>query len=141
MLTALRQHWPEYLMEAAGLGIFMVSACLFATLLEHPSSPMRQALTAPLRRRIPMGVAMGLTAIGVIFSPWGKPSGAHINPAITLAFFRLGKIVPWNAFFYVLAQFAGGLAGVSVLSDPTLGFIRGVIGRDPDGHAMLLTQT
>src|SRR5207249_1399042 len=37
-LGALREHWPEYLVEAGGLGLFMVSACLFATLLEHPSS-------------------------------------------------------------------------------------------------------
>ena len=31
--TALGAHWPEYLMEAAGLGIFMVSACMFTALL------------------------------------------------------------------------------------------------------------
>jgi hypothetical protein len=35
---ALRRHWPEYLMEAAGLGLFMVSAGLFGTLLFHPGS-------------------------------------------------------------------------------------------------------
>ena len=32
---ALRTHWPEYLMEAWGLGTFMVSAGVFATLLEY----------------------------------------------------------------------------------------------------------
>jgi NADPH-dependent 2,4-dienoyl-CoA reductase/sulfur reductase-like enzyme len=31
-LAAVRQHWPEYLMEAIGLGLFMLSACLFVTL-------------------------------------------------------------------------------------------------------------
>ena len=31
MLGKLTEHWPEYLMEAAGLGIFMISACIFAT--------------------------------------------------------------------------------------------------------------
>ena len=41
---ALRRHWPEYLMEAAGLGLFMVSAGLFGTLLFHPASPLAQAL-------------------------------------------------------------------------------------------------
>ena len=39
-LDALRRHWPEYLMEAAGLGLFMVSAGLFATLLWYPGSPV-----------------------------------------------------------------------------------------------------
>src|SRR5262245_18481182 len=34
MTDALRRHWPEYLREAAGLGLFMVSAGLFGTVLE-----------------------------------------------------------------------------------------------------------
>ena len=29
-------HWREYLMEAAGLGVFMVSAAMMTSLLEHP---------------------------------------------------------------------------------------------------------
>jgi hypothetical protein len=57
---ALREHWPEYLMEAWGLGTFMVSAGLFATLLEYPGSPVREAIeNADLRRGL-MGLAMGL---------------------------------------------------------------------------------
>ncbi len=99
-------------MEAAGLGIFMLSAVVFATLLEHPSSPFRAAIGDPLFRRIPMGLAMGLTAMGIMYSPWGQRSGAHINPAVTLTFYRLGKIARWDAVFYVVAQFVGGLAGV-----------------------------
>jgi aquaporin Z len=99
-------------MEAAGLGIFMISAAMFTALLEHPASPIRQAIADPLLRRFMIGVAMGLTAIGIIYSPWGKQSGAHINPAVTFTFFRLGKIKPWDAFFYVVAQFVGGLVGL-----------------------------
>jgi hypothetical protein len=68
-LAAVRQHWPEYLIEAIGLGLFMLSACLFVTLLEHPSSPLRQTVTDPFLRRIPLGLAMGLTAVGLIYSP------------------------------------------------------------------------
>ena len=63
-----------------------------------------------------MGLAMGLTAIGIIYSPWGKQSGAHLNPAVTLTFFRLGKVAPWDAVFYVIAQFAGGAAGVALVA-------------------------
>jgi aquaporin Z len=112
--TALGQHWPEYAMEAAGLGIFMLSACLFGTLLEYPGSPVRQAIADPIWRRFLMGLAMALTAIGLIYSPWGKRSGAHINPAVTLTFFRLGKVAPWDALFYMLAQFVGGVAGALI---------------------------
>jgi aquaporin Z len=61
-----------------------------------------------------MGLAMGLTALGLVLSPWGKRSGAHFNPAVTLTFYRLGKIAPFDAAFYVLAQFAGAAAGVLI---------------------------
>jgi aquaporin Z len=112
MLQALRLHWPEYLMEAGALGMFMVSACVFAALLWHPASPASRLVPDGLGRRALMGLAMGLTAVGLIYSPWGQRSGAHMNPAVTLAFLRLGKVRAWDAVFYVVAQFAGGVLGV-----------------------------
>lgn len=114
MNGALRAHWPEYLMEAAGLGLFMISACAFVVLLEWPGSPVHRALPEPFLRRILMGLAMGGTAIALIYSPWGRRSGAHYNPATTLTFLRLGKVRPADAGAYVLAQCAGGAAGVGV---------------------------
>ncbi len=111
---ALARHWPEYLIEAALLGLFMVSACMFTALLEHPSSPVRQAIADGVVRRVLTGLAMGLTAVGLIYSPMGKRSGAHMNPSFTLTFTRLGKVAPWDAFFYMTAQFAGGVAGVAL---------------------------
>ena len=112
MLDAFKKHWPEYLMEAAELGIFMFSACMFGTLLAHPSSPIVQSVQNPLVLRILMGVAMGVTAILIIYSPWGKRSGAHYNPALTFAFLRLNKINKSDAVFYISSQFIGGIAGV-----------------------------
>jgi aquaporin Z len=115
-LRAIQEHWPEYLMEAWGLGMFMVSAGLFATLLEYPQSAAHQALADPTLRRALMGLAMGLTAIGIIYSPWGQQSGAHINPAVTLTFLRLGKVAKWDAVFYIAAQFLGGTLGVLLVA-------------------------
>lgn len=112
LAAALQRHWPEYLMEAAGLGLFMISACVFGVLLEHPSSPLHQAIENPLVRRALMGIAMGLTAVSIISSPWGQRSGAHINPAVTLTFFALGKIERWDAALYIVFQLLGGAGGV-----------------------------
>jgi aquaporin Z len=109
-------HWPEALMEAAGLGLFMISAGLFGTLLEYPGSPAHRALPDPLARRVVMGVAMGLTAIGLVYSPWGKRSGAHINPAFTVTMLRLGRVARGDALAYVAMQFVGGLAGASLVA-------------------------
>jgi aquaporin Z len=101
-------------MEAAALGIFMVSACFFGVLLEYPGSPVRQAIEDPPVRRLLGGLAMGLTAITLIYSPWGQQSGAHMNPSVTLTFLRLGRVHPRDAAFYVAAQFVGGAAGVAL---------------------------
>jgi aquaporin Z len=101
-------------MEAASLGLFMVSACSFSALLDYPGSPAHQAVADPLARRALEGLAMGLTAICIFLSPWGKRSGAHMNPSVTLSFLLLGKIKQWDAVFYIVFQFLGGIAGVLV---------------------------
>ena len=116
MRAALTRHWAEYLIEAAGLGLFMVSASLFAVLLFHPRSPVLVVLDGVLARRAVMGLAMALTAITLIYSSWGRRSGAHFNPAVTLTFFRLGKVEAWDAAFYVVAQFAGGTCGILLVA-------------------------
>jgi aquaporin Z len=63
---------------------------------------------------------MGATAVALIYSPWGKRSGAHMNPAITLTFLRLGKIPWWDACYYIVFQTLGGVTGV-VLTAAVLG--------------------
>lgn len=98
-------------MEAALLGLFMISAGLLGTLMEFPQSPVHLAIADPLLRRALMGLAMGLIAVGIIYSPWRRQSGAHINPATTLTFWRLGKVAGCDAAFYIFAQFVGGLVG------------------------------
>ena len=123
--------WPEYFIEAAGLGLFMVSASAFAVLLEHPASLARQALPDPFHRRALMGLAMGATAVALIYSPWCQRSGAHFNPAVTVTFFRLGKVAPRDLAGYVAAQFLGGAAGLALaawlfgpaLADPAVAFV------------------
>jgi len=76
---------------------------MFGVLLEHIAGPTNRVLA---------GIAMGLTAVAIISSPWGQRSGAHMNPAVTLTFLSLGKIAPWDALLYAISQFAGGAAGV-----------------------------
>jgi len=148
MIDALRHHWQEYLMEAALLGIFMISACTFGVLLGHPASPIVRMIDSPWRLRALMGIAMGATAAGLIYSPWGKRSGAHFNPSVTLTFLRMGKIAPFDALFYVVAQFAGGVAGVLVaalalgrrLADPSVNYVATLPG--PAGpRAAFLAET
>ena len=112
MIKALQKNWRIYLIEAWALGMFMVSAALFTILLEHPALPLRSLIASAFWRRFFIGLAMGLTAIFLIYSTWGKRSGAHMNPAVTLAFLQLDRIRPADAAWYILAQFAGGTIAV-----------------------------
>jgi aquaporin Z len=137
-------HWREYLMEMAGLGLFMLSAATMASLLEHPASPARALIPDPTVRRVAMGVAMGITAAALIYSPWGRRSGAHNNPAVTLTFFRLGKISGRDALAYMAAQFVGGAAGIAVaamllrpwITHPSVNYVATIPG--PRGPAIAL---
>lgn len=109
------EHLREYLIEAWALGMFMLSAGFIGTSLESLASPVHGALPHPIVRRALMGLAMGWTAIVLIDSPWGRRSGAHMNPATTLVFWRLGMVRSRDALFYVLSQFVGGATGVAVV--------------------------
>ncbi len=111
---ALAAHWPEYLIEAWALGTFMVSASVVTTLLEYPETSLHHAVADTTLRLACIGLAMGATAVALIYSPWGRRSGAHMNPSVTLAFLSLGRISRVDAAFYILAQFIGGLAGVLI---------------------------
>lgn len=110
----MRGHWREYGAEAFALGLFMIAATTATVLLEHPASPLRAALPDPVSRRVLMGVAMGATAAAIIYSPLGARSGAHMNPAVTLAFLWLGRIAGRDAAGYIGAQVIGGVAGTAV---------------------------
>ncbi len=131
------EHWPEYAIEGSGLGLFMISACSFGTLLGHPDSPVVRFVRDPTLLRVLMGLAMGATAVALIYSSFGKRSGAHMNPATTLTFLRLGKIELMDALFYIAAQFAGAIAGVGVadivlgawLSHPSVDYVVTLPGR------------
>src|SRR5260370_7133473 len=108
-ISSLRRHWPEYLMEVGELGWYLFVACVVATLLQHPASIVRQFVSSSLARRGLMGLAMGVTAIAIVMSPWGKRSGGHFNPAITFTFYRLGNVGVLDEWPSSLAQFLPAL--------------------------------
>src|SRR6266576_3134120 len=83
MLRALREHWPEYLCEAAELGLFMISAGLFTILLHHPSSPVLNFIPSEFTRRMLTGTAMGSTGIAAFWHE--HEPGAYVQLRIRWA--------------------------------------------------------
>jgi aquaporin Z len=110
----LRAHWFLYVDEGVELALFMLSACAFSVWLFASGSRMAHYVPQTAMLRLLMGLSMGGTAVLIIHSPMGNRSGAHFNPAITLTYFRLGKIAAWDAVFYAVGQFVGGIAGVAI---------------------------
>ncbi len=142
---AFERNWRLYVFEGAELAIFMISACVSTVFLFDPAYPTLHLIPNAVFRRALMGIAMGITAVFIIRSPMGKRSGAHFNPAITMTYFRLGKIDAWNASFYVMFQFLGGIFGVAVsalllgksLADPTVNYAVTAPGRYGTAAAFL----
>lgn len=72
-----------------------------------PSMQLRLALT---------GGCFGIGIIGVIHSPPGKRSGAHLNPAISIAFWMQKKLATWHLLLYMAAQCIGAFVGALIIS-------------------------
>ena len=131
-ISTFSARWRIWLIDGSLLGCFMISACLFGILMEHPVSPVRKAIDDGFFRRSLMGLAMGATAVVLIYSPWGRRSGAVLNPAVAASFWRLGKMGTLDALGYVAAQFSGATAGVALVAtalprlvgDPAVQFVR-----------------
>ncbi len=115
MNSLLKNKLILYCCEALGLGIFMFSATFFDVLIDHPDLFIREHIHSAIIRRSIIGFFMGLTALYILNSSFGKRSGAHINPSVTLIQYRLGNIGSTDALWYVVFQFIGGSMGMSLI--------------------------
>jgi aquaporin Z len=107
-------HWREYLMEASELGVLMFFTCLFGTVLYSGASPVSRLGISFTEKAALMGLSVAATTFLIIRSPFGRRTGAHFNPAITLTYFYLGRVHRWDTLNYIAAQFCGAMAGVFV---------------------------
>ncbi|MET7308724.1 aquaporin [Streptomyces sp. NPDC005571] len=61
-----------------------------------------------------IGVLSGAILTGLIFSPPGRRSGGHLNPAVTVSLWLMGAFPGRSVLPYVLAQLAGSAAGTGL---------------------------
>lgn len=105
------KHWEEYGSELLGTAVLLFCvvgavACLFGQ-----SSPLAQKITSTPIRLLLVGLALGGVSGLVAITPPGRLSGAHLNPAVSLGFWALGKMHARDLGGYVAAQLVGGVWG------------------------------
>src|ERR1041385_2820523 len=61
-----------------------------------------------------VSLAFGLSMLAVVYA-LGPISGAHCNPAVTLALVLTGKTKPTDALGYVVGQIAGAIAATALI--------------------------
>jgi aquaporin Z len=114
LADAINLHWREYLMEGSEVGSLMLSVCIFGTLIYGNDSPLKAFVLSRGTGSLLMGIAVATTTFLIICSPFGRRTGAHFNPSVTLAYLWLGRIHRWDALCYGVAQFLGGVVGVLI---------------------------
>lgn len=151
MFQTLKKHYIHFVMEGFGLFIFMVSACFFAGNLEHRGTFLNTNIPDPHLRLAVMAVAMAVTALFIFLSPLTSPSGAFINPSVTVMRWRLGQLSIEKFIWYSVFQTLGGLVAVylmkilmgKILTEPPVNYVVTVPGKDISvfGAAMMETVT
>jgi aquaporin Z len=76
-------------------------------------SPLRHLATSP--RLLLTGLLFAGTGSLIAISPLGRRSGAHLNPAVTVAFWTQRKVHPHDLGGYVAAQLSGAVVGAGVV--------------------------
>jgi glycerol uptake facilitator-like aquaporin len=87
---------------------------LAAALTLASGSPVADALSGRGARFLVLGLLVAPAVALIAVSPLGRLSGAHTNPAVTLAFWVLGRVSRQDLAGYVVAQFVGGVAGAAL---------------------------
>ncbi|MGF9764922.1 MIP/aquaporin family protein, partial [Microvirga sp. 0TCS3.31] len=106
-----RLHPDLYLAEFIGTAILILVGVSVVILMFGQGSPVPRIIPDEGLRLFLTGGLFGSVGALIAISPIGRISGAHINPAVTLAFWLEGKLVWRDASLYILAQFAGSAVG------------------------------
>jgi aquaporin Z len=103
--------WQPLLAELIGTALLLLIGLSLVIFMWGSGSPMARLLPNEGLRRLITGFLFGCTGASIALSPVGRESGAHINPAVTFAFWMFRKIDAATAAGYVVAQLVGACLG------------------------------
>ena len=102
-----RRLWAE----AVGTALLVVGALSAVAVVMGSGSPLAGALPSTSARLALTGALVATVVSLIAVSPLGRVSGAHLNPAVTLAFRALGRVDDGVLAGYAAAQLAGAVVG------------------------------
>lgn len=108
-------HWVPWGCEFLGTAILLIGGLSAVFLDFGPTSPVIPQLPSVSARLLLTGLLFAGTGSLVALSPIGRRSGAHLNPAVTLAFWTQRKVHPHDLAGYVTAQILGAITAVAAL--------------------------
>jgi aquaporin Z len=111
----MKLNWSEYAAEACGTGFNLLVGLSAGVLNFSPNFPIAHLIPSHSLRLLITGLIYAGSGSLFAISPLGKLSGAHINPAVSLAFFARGKMHLHDFVGYLAAQFAGAIVGAWLL--------------------------
>jgi aquaporin Z len=110
-MTNFTLHWREYLAEFIGTALLLLFGLSLVIIMFGEGSPIAQIIPNNKVRQMICGFLFGCIGSSIAISPIGKISGAHINPAVTLAFRMMGKLNLRTTLAYIIVQLAGAVIG------------------------------
>lgn len=109
---AVPWHWKLYGCELIATAVLMIVGILTNTLILAPASPLSDVLKQhPGLQTALCGLFFGLGATCAAMTPFGKTSGAHLSPSVSLAFALGGRLAPRDMLGYFVAQITGACIG------------------------------
>ena len=103
--------WRLFLSELVGTAVLLLGGLSIVIFMFGAGSPMEGLLPSVKLRQSITGFLFGCVGTLITLSTVGKESGAHINPAVTLAFWLFQKLDTRTALGYVVAQLIGACVG------------------------------
>ena len=106
----------KFVSELIGTCLLVVFGCGTAVLVGNYLTKLgAPASYAYLYFGLLIALAFGLVLMALAYTI-GKVSGAHVNPAVSIAALIDGRISVFECIYYVFAQVLGGLVGAFVLT-------------------------
>lgn len=110
------RNWDFGCLVAHGVSEFIATMTLFAAIFGCIALVIVPNVPPGPVRALAVGVLVAVSVASLIYSPLGKLSGAHMNPAISFAFWLEGRLKTREMITYALMQFSGAVVACAMLN-------------------------